>query len=90
VGVSSQPATSTAQYLAAAPPPTGQVCTNTPAVLQYTPGLPYGNVPCTNTSPYYCPSGQTCATYCQLNAGHPVDDGDHGYNCSPANPIFVG
>ncbi len=90
--VSSLPGVSGIQYLAAAAPPVGQVC-HTPIpqpVLQYAPGLPYGNIPCTTTAPYYCPSGKNRATYCQGNAGFPLDDGYLGYNCSPANSIFVG
>lgn len=92
------------QYLAwqnypSAAPPAGvaNVCPNTPTVLQYLPGVPYGVRPCSTVSPFSCPSNVSdCASYCPTlnggvsNPGVPVDDGDHGYNCSPANPIFVG
>ena len=90
VGITAPQGTQGVQYAAPAAPPVPPVCSGTPSVVEYAPGLPYGTVPCTNTSPYYCPSGQNCAKYCQANAGFPIDDHYHGYNCSPANPYFVG
>jgi hypothetical protein len=72
--------------------PSGTLCTTTPDVVQFTPTEPWGTVPCTNTPPYYCPlSVQDCSQYCtNASPGFPIDDNVTGYNCSPANPIFVG
>ncbi|MGH9433803.1 MAG: hypothetical protein ACRD3T_19915, partial [Terriglobia bacterium] len=47
-GVSSQPGSSSAQYLPAAPNPKGKVCMESQPILQYTPGEPFGNLPCTS------------------------------------------
>ena len=90
VGISTPQGTQGVHYAAPAAPPKTPACSNTPPIVEYAPGLPYGRFACTNTSPYYCPSGQNCSTYCQRNAGFPIDDGYTGYNCSPANPYFVG
>lgn len=78
-------------YVAPSPPPSRSKCTNTPAIVQYVPGLPYAQFPCTQTPPYSCPTNvQNCGAYCVSGAGYPVDDSHNGYNCSPTNPYFVG
>ncbi len=86
------------QYLPPAASPAGadKNC-YTPAginqpVLQYTPGLPFGLISCHTTVPYQCSSSNKhCETECQQAAGNPTNDSANAaYNCSPANPIFVG
>jgi len=80
------------QYGPVGNPISGGQCAGLGSVTQeeFIPTQPFGLIACTNTPPYYCPSGQNCTTYCQPNAGFPFDDGRFGYTCSPANPYFVG
>jgi hypothetical protein len=82
-------------YQPAGPIPSGGTNCSGQSTLHYPPALPYGQVPCTTTAPYYCTTWPNCGEgYCQANAGYPANDAanqtNYGYNCSPANPIFVG
>jgi hypothetical protein len=77
------------QYLPAASAPGGNVCSDTPPMLQYLPTEPYGRIPCHSTPPYQCTDPNNCG--CQENAGFPAGwFNNDAYNCSPRNPIFVG
>lgn len=67
-------------------------CGMSPTITRFNATEPFGRRACHSSSPYFCDSahGENCNSSCEKDYDLPVDDHLNGWNCSPANPIFVG